>query len=241
MRNRVLRAPTAISIEPVLRRYSLAATAAGVSLLALAHPAEGKVVVTKKTIQLSPGPVSIDLNHDGIADFEFSIDSSFANSKRETTLTAKGLTRGKAVGKKSTALGPLGGPYASALMHGAKIGPSAHFSSAQGKVTIERQAHAESAGTYYGNWYQVGSNRYLGVKFQIKGQTHYGWIRLTVETGAFSATITAYAYETEANKAITAGETTDNARAGSPRNVMSAPSLGMLAQGAEAMSLWRRE
>jgi hypothetical protein len=237
MADRALRAPSVSSLENPLKLYSLVAAVAGVGLLALAQPAEGKVVVTKKTIPIGPGAVSIDLNHDGLADFQFSITSGSVDGKRQNTLTAKGLTKGKTVGKKSAALGPLG-PYASALVRGAKIGPSAHFSSAQGLITIERQLHAESAGTYYGNWYQVGNNRFLGVKFQIKGQTHYGWIRLTVDTGAFSATITGYAYETVANRVIDAGATSDADENSEVRIV--GPSLGLLAQGAGAMPIWKR-
>ena len=220
--------------------YALVATAAGVSMLALAQPVEGEIVITKKTIQIN-GAVFVDLNGDGTNDFEFSI-TSFVTSRRHDKLTAKGLTGGELVGGKlAFSRAPYGAPYASALVRGAKIGPSAHFSSSKGQITVERQAHANSAGTYYGNWYQVGSNRFLGVRFLIKGQTHYGWIRLTVTTGAFSATITGYAYETIANKRITAGQTTRNAAASEAELNGSEPSLGMLALGVDGLEAWRRE
>lgn len=48
--------------------------------------------------------------------------------------------------------------------------------------------------------------RYLGVAFQIKGKTHYGWMRLSHSSGA-GATLTGYAYETIPGKSIKAGET----------------------------------
>jgi hypothetical protein len=50
--------------------YALAASAAGVSLLALASPAEAKIVYTK-THRLLPGgkEIFLDLNHDGTNDF----------------------------------------------------------------------------------------------------------------------------------------------------------------------------
>jgi len=40
-------------------------------------------------------------------------------------------------------------------------------------------------------------NRFLGVKFQISGQTHYGWVNVDMR----SRTITGYAYETNAQPA----------------------------------------
>ena len=62
--------------------------------------------------------------------------------------------------------------------------------------------------SFKGQWINA-TNRYLGLKFKIHGQTHYGWARLSIqyENFTFAATLTGYAYETIPNKAITAGET----------------------------------
>ncbi len=236
------------TVDHRTKLYSLAAAAAGVSLLALAHPAEGEVVVTHKNIPIPLGhPVSIDLNKDGISDFEFSLTAT----RRNAYLSVKGLMGGKAVGSRASLRNT---PYASALIRGAKIGPSAHFSSHKGRAIIEN-----TAATYfntslyyprelYGKWGGNPTNRYLGVKFSIKGETHYGWVRLTVITTPpnvrISATITAYAYETVAGKKISAGTTTAAASDGSSRNEGETPlrpSLGALALGTDGVALWRRE
>ena len=66
-----------------------------------------------------------------------------------------------------------------------------------------------------GPWANDGNgvkNRYLGLKFAIKGKTHYGWARLNVSmTGPLqvniTATLTGYAYETIPNKPIITGKT----------------------------------
>jgi hypothetical protein len=52
-----------------------------------------------------------------------------------------------------------------------------------------------------GQWVNV-ANRYLGLKFLIKGKIHYGWARLSVKVQghAITATLTGYAYETIPNK-----------------------------------------
>jgi hypothetical protein len=57
------------------------------------------------------------------------------------------------------------------------------------------------------------------------------------ECREISATITAYAYETVANKPITIGSTTEMADEPKAPN----PSLGMLAMGTDGLTLWRRE
>src|SRR5580692_2332047 len=58
------------SLNRQLNAYALAASAAGVSVLALARASEAKVVYTE-THQVTRArvPLYIDLNHDGIKDF----------------------------------------------------------------------------------------------------------------------------------------------------------------------------
>ncbi len=254
-RNRSARPHLAVlsnRVDQQMKLYSAAAMAAGVSMLALAQPAQGEVVITKKTIPIPvssyffppPKPVLLDLNHDGVNDFSFSL-YSFAYHSFQIDLTVRALDGGDVVG----AANKEGGFYASALAHGAKIGTSAHFSS-KGVADIERASGFEASSKYsrhlYGDWGNNPVNRYLGVKFLINGETHYGWVRLTVTTQpkGFSATITAYAYETVANKKISAGvASTSVAESQAQRQAGKTvrASLGMLALGADGLALWRRE
>ena len=104
------------------------------------------------------------------------------------------------------------GAYGSALIRGAKIGPSANFSSGYGfgesDVTIEKSSGPTASRRLYGQWGDNAHNRFLGVKFKVHGATHFGWVRLTVNTtpnGLLSGTITGYAYETVPNTPILAG------------------------------------
>jgi len=57
-----------------------------------------------------------------------------------------------------------------------------------------------------GNWQGV-TDKYLGLRFKIAGQWHYGWARLDVDATATSFTIKDYAYESTPNKKILAGQT----------------------------------
>lgn len=64
-----------------IRLYALAASAAGVGVLALAQPAQGELVITKKAIPIpvspesTPHDVGISMTNDGINNFSFALVS----------------------------------------------------------------------------------------------------------------------------------------------------------------------
>jgi hypothetical protein len=230
-----------------LKTYSLAAMAAGVGALAMAQPAEAQVVVTSTSIQLTAGgSVSIDLNNDGVTDFILVDNFDGYDHGFYGSFVAIPVTGGKVMAGTHGSKGA----YASALGNGAVIGPSAHFSSSagRGEALIERSvgfASASTVNTAYGNWGNA-SNKYLGVKFLINGETHYGWIQMNTNTvGSMSATIVAYAYEIQANKKVTIGSAADAAevRTSPAAKIVASnrgPSLGMLALGTDGLNMWRR-
>src|SRR5208337_321839 len=121
-----LRSPRApaglsLSVHHQLDLYALAASAAGVSLLALAQPSEAKIVYTK-THQVigTNGVYPLDLNHDGTIDFLIQQSGSGSGSNR---LFAKEAFGNAVEGN----IGSNGWPLASALNKGATIGPSQRF------------------------------------------------------------------------------------------------------------------
>ena len=79
---------------------------------------------------------------------------------------------------------------------------------------------------------------YLGFKFLIDGEIHYGWARVNVNADFLhlSATLTGYAYETVANRPILTGFTHGGVEASSDVSQEAQPpvagSLGQLAIGA---------
>ena len=81
---------------------------------------------------------------------------------------------------------------------------------------------------------------YLGFKFLIDGEIHYGWARVNVHANFLdlSATLTGYAYETVANRPILTGFTHGTVEASSDTSQQTQPpvagSLGRLAAGASA-------
>lgn len=233
------------TLEQRTKSYSMAAAAAGVSLLALAAPAEGKVVITTHISIPVTGTVNIDFNHDGVADLELKMcgysaghflcySSAFPLGAYSTNLSARPLNGGGILQKKQTGL-------ASNLMRSAPIGKSGYFGSHG--LMAERAGTAYTTATERGNWGGGQPNRFLGVKIIINGTTHYGWVRVTVNNpkgrAKLTATITEYGYETIANKKVLAGLASNNAKV-TPEKA-SGGSLGMLALGAEGLPMWRRE
>lgn len=245
-----------------MRMYSLAAAAASVSALALAQPAEAEIIITNKTIPIHAGtPVMLDLDGNGVSDFKFSLNTYTYKIFDYNKLYVNALAGGKVIGKVGKEV-----PYASALLRGAKIGPSGPFDPSADIVTIEDSVlctqNCGKHGGYsfdqslYGKWAGGQPNRFIGVKFLIKGATHYGWVRLTVTVkskgtgsgpkGSFSGTITEYGYESVANKTCSAGLPGANEEAKENENsqnesVKSGASLGMLALGSEGLAQWRPE
>jgi hypothetical protein len=246
------------SLNHQVAQYSLAAVVAGVGMLAMVQPSEGEVVFTKKTIHIPLSTngvlesVKISMANNGVDNFNFSMYT--AGTYRHLLIGGSGL---------SDQLRITGGfdVYVAALRRGVMIGPSNPTSSFYGGGIGEISNSFSNSKFFRGSWGGNPRNRYLGVRFPINGQIHYGWIRLTVTTNPkpytpfMSATITGYAYETVPNKAISAGtaafasstaaEASSNptAQVSGLKNSKSedGASLGMLALGAEGLPLWRRE
>jgi len=231
------------SIQHQLDIYVLAASAAGVGVLALAQPAEAKIVYTKIHVVIGSNQIyQLDLNHDGLADFKID-NQRFFTDTYVASLSALPAQANNAVVGKQPHVGYAN--YAYALLPGARVGPKQPFSGAfmAWSIGVDRA----------GQWVNV-RGRYLGLKFRIKGKVHYGWARLNVTVGGskITATLTGYAYETIPNKPIIAGATKGPAQrdaegfdteASLTNPIPDGPhrgSLGMLAVGAQGVPRRRR-
>ena len=123
---------------------------------------------------------------------------------------------------------------------------------AEGAIHHRQDSSSQPPAKWFGQFANGGKgvrDRYLGLKFVINGQTHYGWARFSVSIPNakvlnYTAILTGYAYETEPHMPIVAGQQTTAVTTGSllPESLnTAAQSLGMLARGADAISLWRRD
>lgn len=111
--------------------------------------------------------------------------------------------------------------------------------------------------SYYGYW--NAKNHYLGLVFQVNGDTYYGWAELSVIVNGSKAiaTLTGYAYENIPGMPINAGQTTDaddssalipdranpedSGLGASVTNPTQAVLFGMLAPSPQEVPLWRRK
>jgi hypothetical protein len=119
-----------------------------------------------------------------------------------------------------------------ALASGIRIGPHKNFS------PLASPQFMVSGNIFFpGNWVDASTeivSAYLGLRFLIHGQTHYGWARMELtalkpnrNSAEILGKLTGYAYETIPNKSIIAGRTK-----GPDVITLRSGSLGHLARGA---------
>ncbi len=185
-----------------LNGYALAAAAAGVGMAALALPSEAKIIYTPTHRVIGDGDsYKLDFNGQGTTNL------TLQNEYRHWTTSCGGTFASQALaavmpGKNEVVYNVFG---AAAMKEGAEIGHHCEFHGSK-----EGMAVLDGGSSGFGSWINV-KNRYLGVKFKIKGATHYGWARLSVQIQfplTITGTLTGYAYESAANKPIVAGKTT---------------------------------
>lgn len=237
-------------LDKNLLAYTLAAGAAGVGILAMAEPAEARILATPVNIPITEngGIIQFDINRDGIPDFGLSANIyEFARTPPmgnfSSLLRVVPAQAGNEVWAVSSNL-INENECAAAVRGGMRIGDAGQFRSgplimlvAGGSETRGRSSHCPWNGTH---------SPYLGLKFMIDGQVHYGWAR--VIAAVRSVTLTGFAYETIPDKPIIAGATTDRDDSSIPAAAaaLATPStqpasLGMLAMGSSGLVAWMRE
>jgi hypothetical protein len=227
-----------------LNMYALAASAAGVGMLALAQPAEAKIIYTKANKHIRPNTMAhLDLNHDGIIDFGF--NDTFASSENTGQFFAELSVFPNQKNNAVRGYAARNHPYASALSSNKWVGPGRKFLSGAGVMAITYSTGGLRLppfdGVCTGLWGNV-KNHYLGFKFMIKGKTHFGWARLSVKCSVrISATLTGYAYETIPNKPILTGRTKESNEANIEEPEATLGSLGVLALGSRGLSIKQRK
>jgi hypothetical protein len=234
------RKPLELSEKNTKRLAAYATMAAtGVGALWLAPTAEAGIIYTPANTILTSGSLFIDLNHDGTNDVSLGIANSHTSGFGFRRLSGSGGF-GVMVGHGTNGahLVLTGHPVAppAALAGGATIGLGQTFSTGRYFAVMAGVRTHDFSNTFaYGPWANV-SDRYLGVEFDISGQLHFGWVRLDVSAlgppAMVTATLTGYAYETNPDQSILAGQTTDTPEPGT---------LGLLALGALGIAYRRRQ
>jgi hypothetical protein len=232
-----------------LNSYAIAAGAASVSLLALASPAGAEVVYTpaNQTIDRSAS-YSLDLNHDGIVDFVLLDHKSSPRAfSTQQILMARAAPLNQVNCPSTFCISSF--VNADALDPGTVISPSeGKHGWLGGRVQMALEFFSQGFTFYTYAWVHA-QDKYLGLRFTINGEMHYGWARLTVhfhggpaKGRTWDAHLTGYAYETVPDKGIRAGQTEgaqgDDAEASLPKSATG--QLSALALGSHGIALWRR-
>jgi hypothetical protein len=239
----------AMKLDENLLSYAAAASAAGVGLLALAQPAEAKIIYTAANIPIveNAGTVQLDVNNDGTPDFSFynSVESGAVRKQVRPPLgfyahTIDGL--GAQAGNELGAMDSFNGNVCAAeVAPKHRIGNGDNFKSGILPLFFVVGDYT-SPGTAHCPW-QRNKGGFLALKFVVSGQTYYGWAQISL-TGA-NPVITGYAYENVAGDSILSGEkhgsveTSDASQTPFPAAPQPA-SLGLLAKGAPGLDAWRR-
>lgn len=232
-----------------LNLYAMAASAAGVSLLAMTQPMEAEIIFTPSHLVIGAGGIhryDLDVDGDGVTDFAIQ-----AAHRCNTDQCFYNLFDRMPPGNGIVARARGGGwsPEAEVLKRGTPIGSSRRFFAKN--VSMASFYFGGGGSSANGNWANV-SNRFLGLSFKINGETHYGWARLSVKDAnlEITAVITGYAYETEPNKPINAGDQGRGSDAGNTTGhpqgasvetapTQKVPTLGLLSLGALGLNEWR--
>jgi hypothetical protein len=170
----------------------IGSSAAGaLALTAGVMPAHAAIVysgILNKAV--SPAsPFNLDINNDNIAEYRY---SAVAGQNDAVTVTAL----------ESSAnwirYAPNGNP--SLLAQDDLIGASANYTSSLSTGTISSDSGS-------GKWLSpFPTDGFMGVRFDLAGSTHYGWIEITVNSTS-TAVINSWAYESVAGTVIGAGDT----------------------------------
>ena len=202
-------------------------------MLALAQPAEAKIVYTKTNCILGnsrTGGCLIDFGLDG---GKFAVRyNHFENGVGGELFAQKYTGEGGQVlvAHTGTAYTACSQNNALALRDGRRIEPNSFNCPSNGGVYRMFKHGKTSGGRSFssGKWKDV-TNRYLGIKVLSNNKIHVGWARCRVKlnsNGQIEAALTGYAYETIANKPILAGQ----------ERGKDETTLGRLAQGASGIS-----
>jgi hypothetical protein len=230
----------------------LAYALVGAGAVSLTPAASAEIVYTPADVTFVHGHLKIDLNHDGFADFIIRNDEFSFYYDRGGALDVRGG------GNRAPGVLKLERDLAYAASDGFPIGPDSPqpFVNVRSRSLAMAWGFVSYSGHHFGGPWANVANRYLGFRFKMNGETHYGWARLTVEVRRWAfptikAQLTGYAYETEPDKTILAGDQglSSDAKVGShsveeasievpPAQAL--PSLGLLSLGFVGLEAWRR-
>ena len=207
-----------LSVESKLKSY----TALAAGLIAFANNSEAQMVYTDSkpdTTISNNGSYLLDLNGDGTNDFQLTqlkTTSSYKSYFKINRVTISPLGQGNKILDTINSANP----YPPALNLNTSIGPNPKhkrawtgpmnslltLNSDRIKIRTSTSSNLPFPPVFNGNWQGV-NDKFLGLSFEFKGNTYYGWVRLDVAKDAKSFTVKSYGYDSIPNEPVLAGDT----------------------------------
>lgn len=190
-----------------LKSYSAVAG----TILATAASADAQIVYTDvnpdNVLTITNGTMnSFDVNFDGDAQVDVQIASyGYLYGAYQFNYSLSAIPTGGTWALVGTvgAYGAEATPIAASTMIDAS---SAWLDeTAAGGSTFFNSVGVTGVGQVVGTW-GTGSDAYLGSRFTIGANTHYGWVRMSVAADGTTTTIKDYAYKTTPDTGINAGD-----------------------------------
>jgi hypothetical protein len=195
-------------IDNRLKTYASIAAA-----IVAAGNADAQVVYTDvspdQTLNSFPSSFNIDLDANAVIDFTIEMIQPWSSQRHLQIVPI--------ASNSIVASNPLyGGSYVAVLNQGVNINASANFKDYGFERFMAKFTSFYTAGSTYmytkGNWTGSHTDKYIGLRFKIGSNTHYGWVRLDASigipyaSGNWSVTIKDFAYESSPNTGILAGD-----------------------------------
>ena len=166
-------------------------------------------------IDTASGQYNLDFNADAMIDVTLNVMNvmEFTSISTSTSAVYAGslavVTPGIGAGVVSAILGSSSSSYVTAMNNGDLIGTAVVFGgSSMAALAIDITITSSSSSYQISNGAFLGvTDKFLGVKFLIGTNTHYGWARLDVSANADTIRLKDYAYNVAADSPILAGQT----------------------------------
>ncbi len=195
------------NLQSRLSKYTAAATA----VVGAVAGANGQIVYTDinpdevHDAMMGNGPEFglLDINNDATLDFfVYSIDTVVGGTAYKLTMVAPYGTLGNAVAGDA----PSGYDYAFAMTAGTNIDAATAWIVPASSGALSMAFNVDGAFPYASYWQNGVTDKYLGLKFFVNGNAHYGWARLDVTADGDVFVMKDYAYNATPDAGIQAGQ-----------------------------------
>lgn len=193
------------NLEKKLKSYATIAASV------IAADASSQVIYTdiRDTTLVNSGDFfDIDFNNDGTTDVTISLNKSSSSYSGSAFRYASIRAVGQSSAEINTQLNSYSFYEAAAFNSNSGISGSVNSFYSYGYVGwVSSYTTSSGSGSFRSGQFPGAGQKFMGAKFNIGNNVHYGWVRLDVPTANDQFTVFDFAYDTTAGAPILAGDT----------------------------------